>query len=75
MVVTQFGWRDAEGHVEDFGFFKEERLLACQSAPWPSPSHVIAVKRRLASGLYRKVVEQFIWMMYNLNESLFCHRR
>lgn len=51
MVVMHFGLRDAEGHVEDFGFFKEERLLSCQNAPWPSPSHVIEVKRRLPTGL------------------------
>lgn len=51
MVVMQFGLRDAEGHVQDCVFFKEERLLSRQNAPWPSPPHVTEVKRRLATGL------------------------
>lgn len=71
MVMTQLELRGFERYMY-VGSFKNERLCVFRKVAGSSPSHVIGVKRMLATGLYQKVVEQFSWMKHNLNEAVLC---
>lgn len=73
MVMTQLELRGFETYMY-VGSFKNERLCVFRKVVGPSVigPHVIGVKRMLATGLYQKVVEQFSWMIQNLNEAVLC---